>query len=237
MKWNELLKDYSHQQELCRYLRENQYLTHTEWAAAWTSHHRHYNTITSSPIEGMHKVLKDYLLTSRGDLLRVVERIGQTIRNQYNKYRKEIASSRHSVKFGHRLESMPFLPPGIHDVLTPPAIERIRKQDLLRQKEQGQRRGRHPCSGLFEKINGLPCRHTLQDVTAARLTLRLNYLYDDHWRYQREQGPSICLSPRPHHSVLEPLAAQTRGGPRRSEASARRDPGCHHRGVRSRRHG
>jgi hypothetical protein len=146
------------------------------------------------------------------------------VKSQHNKYRKELASSKHSVKFGHRLEAMPFLPSGIHNILTPPAIERIRQQDLLHQKEQRQRRGGHPCSGLFEKTNGLPCRHTLQDVRRSGSTLRLNYLYDDHWRYQREQGPSIRLPPRPHHSVLEPLTAQTRGGLRRNEASTRRDP-------------
>jgi hypothetical protein len=32
------------------------------------------------------------------------------------------------------------------------------------------------------------------------------------------------LSPRPHSSVLEPLIAQTRGGPRRNDASTRRNP-------------
>ncbi|KAL5400974.1 hypothetical protein PMIN03_011929 [Paraphaeosphaeria minitans] len=90
LKWNDLIKDYIHQQELCRYLQENQYLTRTEWAAAWTSNHRHYNTITSSPVEGMHKVLKDYLMTSRGDLLRVVERIKQIVKSQHNKYRKDL---------------------------------------------------------------------------------------------------------------------------------------------------
>lgn len=67
----------------------------------------------------MHKVLKDYLMTSRGDLLRVTERIEQMVKRQYSKYRKELAASKHSVKFGHSLESMPFLPPGIHDILTP----------------------------------------------------------------------------------------------------------------------
>jgi hypothetical protein len=230
-KWNDLLKDYSHQPELCRYLQENQYLTRTEWAAAWTSHHRHYNTITSSPVEGMHKVLKDYLMTSTGDLLRVIARIEQMVKSQYSKYAKEIASSKHRTKFQHKLESMPFLPPGIHDVLTPPAIERIRQQDLLRQKEQQQQRGGHPCSGLFEKTNGLPCRHTLQEVIAARSELRLNYLYDDHWRYQREHGPSMRSSSRPYQSILEPLTVQTRGAPRRNEASTRRDPSAFERRV------
>ena len=170
-------------------------------------------------------------MTSRGDLLRVVERIEQMVKSQHNKYRKDLASSKHSVKFEHTLEAMPFLPSGIHDILTPPAIERIRQQDLLRQQEQRQRRGCHPCSGLFEKTNGLPCRHTLQGVVAAGSTLRLNQLYDDHWRYQREQGPSVRLSPRPYYAILEPLTAQTRGGPRKNEASTRRDPSAFERRV------
>lgn len=71
-------------------------------------------------------------MTLRGDLLRVIKRIKQIIKSQYNKYRKEIASSKHSTKFQHKLELMPFLPPSIYDVLTPPVIERIRQQDLLR---------------------------------------------------------------------------------------------------------
>lgn len=79
----------------------------------------------------MHKVLKDYLMTLRGDLLRVTERIEQMVKSQYNKYMKELTSSKHSVKFGHSLESMPYLPPRIYEVLTPPAIERIRQQHLL----------------------------------------------------------------------------------------------------------
>ena len=170
-------------------------------------------------------------MTSTGDLLRVVGRIEQMVKSQYNKYRKEIASSRHSTKFQHKLDSMPFLPAGIHDVLTPPAIERIRQQDLLRQKEQKQRRGGHPCSGLFEKTNGLPCRHTLQKIITAGSTLRLNHLYDDHWRYRREQELSAFLSPRPYQSVLEPLIAQTRGAPRKNEASTRRDPSAFERPV------
>lgn len=49
----------------------------------------------------MHKALKVYLIPSRGNLLRVVRRIKQMVNSQYNKYRKEIASSRHRVKFGH----------------------------------------------------------------------------------------------------------------------------------------
>jgi hypothetical protein len=225
-----LLNDYSDQQQLCQYLRQTQHPTRREWAAAWTSHHRHYGAITTSPIEGMHKVLKDYLMTSKGDLLRVVGRIEQMVKNQYNKYRKDIASSKHSIKFKHTPASTPLLPPGLHDILTKPAIERIWKQDQLQQKEQRQLY-RQPCSGLFEKTYGLPCRHTIQELKDSGQRLSLNYPYDDHWCYQREQGPSIRLSPRPHRSIQEPLPALPRGFARRNEASTRRDPSAFERPI------
>jgi hypothetical protein len=170
-------------------------------------------------------------MTSTGDLLCVVARIKQIVESQYSKYAKEIASSKHRTEFQHKLESMPFLPPGIHDVLTPPDIERIRQQDLLRQKEQRQRRGGHPCSGLFEKTNGLPCRHRLQEAMAARSKLRLNHLYGDHLCYQRKQGCSVFSSPKPYQSVLEPPTSQTRGALRRNKASTRRDSSVFERHV------
>jgi hypothetical protein len=79
----------------------------------------------------MHKVLKEYLETSIGGLLRVIERIEQMVSSQYNKYKKIISSSKHSTKFAHSLKSMLYLPTGIHDILTPPVIEYIRQQELL----------------------------------------------------------------------------------------------------------
>ncbi len=110
--WQKLLSDYSSQPALCSYLQQNQYQTRTAWAAAWTSQYRHYGTTTTSPIEGMHSVLKRYLGSSQGDLLLVVERIMNMVENQYSQYQKDIASARHTIKFNHKPESMPFLPPG-----------------------------------------------------------------------------------------------------------------------------
>jgi hypothetical protein len=229
MKWENLLKDYKDQRQLCEYLQSNQWTTRTEWAAAWTSHHRHYGMITNSPVEGMHKVLKDYLQTSRGDLLRVVGNIEQMVQSQHNKYTKDLGSGKHSVKFRHKLESAPFLPHNLSDILTPAALEHIKQQEELRLKAQ--RAGCcHPCSGLFEKANGLPCHHTMQ--RAANSVVPLLFPYDDHWRYKRlQQGQSIDVPPRPYQTIREPHPAQTRGRPRRDEASTRRDPSAFERRV------
>lgn len=220
-KWKALQTDYAGQPSLCQYLRQHQYPIRHEWARPWTSEHRHYNTTSTSPVEGMHKVLKDYLMTSRGDLLRVVERIGHMVHNQYNKYRDQLASSRNKIKFEHRSEKMPFLPPDVYYTVTPPALDHVRKQDELRQKHLRERRSR-PCTGFFEKTNGLPCCHTLQAMKDTGSSLRMSHFNDDHWHYQRKEEHSITVPPRPNQFILEPLPIEPRAPPRRNEASTRR---------------
>lgn len=175
----------------------------------------------------MHKVLKDYLSTSQGDLLRVVERVKDMILNQYSRYQKDIASKYQNTRFNHR---MPFLPQGIHQIITPPAIEHIRKQDLLRQLDSSQRK---PCTGTFKRIYGLPCSHILQNLKEAGSPLTLSHFEDDHWRYQRQSRPliPIVLPARPNQYVLEPRTVQGRGRPRRNESSTRRDPSAFERRV------
>ena len=111
---------------------EYQYPNRQEWAATWTSQHRYYGTSSTSPLEGMHKVLKDYLMTSQGDLLRVVERIKEMVYNQYSRYQKDIATAHLSIKFQHKPAAMLFLPPRIHETITPIAIELVQQQHILR---------------------------------------------------------------------------------------------------------
>ena len=80
----------------------------------------------------MHKVLKNYLITSQEDLLRVVQRILDIVHSQYSKYQKDIATARHSIKFQHKPAAIPFLVLGIYKVITPTAIKLVRQQYLFR---------------------------------------------------------------------------------------------------------
>jgi len=87
-------------------------------------------------VEGMHKVLTDYLMSTWSDLLRVVRRIEQMVTSQYNKYRKQLVSAKHNLKFKHQpgshAVSNPRYPPHCHT----PAIDRIRELDSLRRRER-----------------------------------------------------------------------------------------------------
>jgi hypothetical protein len=222
-EWAQLFKDYASQQDLCAYLAKNKYGTREEWAKAWTSQHRHYDTVTNSPLEGMHKVLKDYLMTSRGDLLRVVERIEHWLQNQYSKYMKDVATAKLSIRFDHQPEKMPFLPSGIHDIITRPAIELVRKQDALRKKYRAEGRATN-CTGLFQRTHGLPCHHTIQDALDMGLQLRMHHFDDDHWYYRRKTGASLGMPERQYQFVRDPPTIQRRGRARKDDASTRRDP-------------
>ena len=104
------------------------------------------------------------------------------VENQYSIYQKEIATACHSVKFHHCHDLMPYLPPGIHDIITPAAIELICQQFLLYEKNRQERRTL-PCSGSFERIYGLLCRHTLGNWRNMGVHLCLDHIQDPHWFY------------------------------------------------------
>ena len=113
--------------------------------------------------------------------------------NQHSNFQKAIASAKHTIKFDHKHQHMPYLPPGIHSIATPVAIEHVRQQDLLFQKHQ--KAGYYPpCTGAFERIFGLPCYHTIRRCQDWGETLLMSYFDDDHWRYRRQEG-SIPLRP------------------------------------------
>lgn len=136
--------------------------------------------------------------------------------NQFGNYQKDIGTAKHALKFSHK--QMQYLPPGIHLMVTPAAIELVREQDLLFQKHQSEGYI-PPCTGSFTRIHGLPCYH---EICRNQQGLQFSHFNDDHWRYQRQQGQS--LPPRPYEHIREPRPAIPRGRPRRNEASTRRDP-------------
>jgi hypothetical protein len=221
-KWNRLLYDYCDQRALCDYLRECQYPTRIQWACAWTSAHRHYGTITTSPLEGMHKVLKEYLGNSSGDLLYVVERLTKMVSNQYSKYEKDITSARSRRKATHK--KFVLFPDNIFNVVSRKALDFVYEQEIKRQSDIKDGNWGFPCSGCFQNVYGLPCRHELQNLHATGSKLGLQHFEDDHWRYECRDGHSIRSPAGPHQHLQDPIPVQGRGRPRNDVTSTRRDP-------------
>ena len=140
---------------------------------------------------------------------------------QHQKYMKSLADAKHTIKFKHKPNEMPYLPPGIYATVTPKAIEHVRQQVLLFEKHR-EKGFSPPCTHSFERIYGLPCYHTINRYKEWNEKIPISDFDDDHWRYQRKTGRNI--PPRPFEHIREPLPIPGRGRPRRNKSLTRRDP-------------
>src|ERR1051326_3709408 len=173
-RWNKLMIDYEKDnRELCEYLVNNKLHKRFQFARAWTSKHRNYNTYTTSSVEGLHSVLKQYLGTSRDNLLGVVEKITQMIQSQYSTYKQNVSSDQNSRKEAHNFKRMPYLPSGIHSVVASAAIELVRQQDILR-LDKLEKRTTLACTGSFKRVYGLPCYHDIQQAIDTKRPLQMS---------------------------------------------------------------
>ena len=171
----------------------------------------------------MHKVLKDYVATSQGDLLHAVQRIHAMVTHQYSAYKKAISSAHLTVRFRHSARAMPYLPDGVHKLITPAAIEHVRQQFELEERMTAENRD-PPCSGMFKRIFGLPCRHTMRSVWRLGGKLEMRHFPDEHWHFNAQRQRSISLPPSQYQHVLNPPIIAGRGRPRQVESSTHRDP-------------
>jgi hypothetical protein len=170
----------------------------------------------------MHKVLKDYLATSRGDLLTVVGKIKEMVLNQYSRYRKDIGTAQHTIRSKQGLKVLPFLPENIHQVVTPAALDLLRKQFELH-LESVKTGKETSCTGNHSRVYGLPCWHQLRVALATESSFGLDYFEEDHWRYKRQQGPSMIVLPRPHQLIRDPVVVRDKRASKRTDGSTRRD--------------
>ena len=141
---------------------------------------------------------------------------------------KSLANLKNAIKFKHKLNEMPYLPPGIYATVIPKAIEHVRQQVLLSQKYY--KKGIYqPCTSSFKRIYGLPCYYIINYYKKWNEKIPIHYFNNDHQRYQRKTGRNIPLRPFKH--IREPLPIPGRGRPRRNESSTRQDPSAFKRPV------
>jgi hypothetical protein len=217
--WAKLLRDYSSQPSLCTYLQDYQYPLREQWAIAWTSRHRNYGTVATSAIEGKHKVLKMYLGTAQGDLRRTVDVIKGMVLNQFSTYEKDLATARFSIK--HEYTKGDLFAENIHQYITPPALNHVLEQDKLR-RENLKDNSTKPCTGRFEKIYGIPCSHTIQEILSRGSRVSVLAFKDQHWHFHRDPGPSFTATPRPNQITRNPNLPKPRG--KRLHRATIRDP-------------
>ena len=68
--WTVLSEAFSDQH--LSYLEQYQLVYREHFVKAWINQHRYYGVTTTSPLEGLHSIIKRWLATSTNDLLGVV---------------------------------------------------------------------------------------------------------------------------------------------------------------------
>ncbi|RYP32482.1 hypothetical protein DL768_011138 [Monosporascus sp. mg162] len=86
--WQRLINEFGEgQEDVVKYLEDTYFPYRYEWANCYTSSYRNYGIRTTSPVELSHKNLKSYLISNRGDLLKVAESLERMVRKMMDDYR------------------------------------------------------------------------------------------------------------------------------------------------------
>ena len=159
---------------------------------AWTNEVLHFNSLTTSRVEGGHRVLKSVLKFSTGDLMTVVERLETLLEGQYDDYTTKLEQAKMTVAFNLPKELMSDLIGRV----SPQALQKIRKQwkKVKKAELDGENETLGPCSRSFATTMGLPCSHMIQ---ACMDTPEAKLLLDDvhpHWRFKKTESSNEAFT-------------------------------------------
>ena len=151
---------------------------------AWTNEVLHFNSLTTSRVEGGHRVLKSVLKFSTGDLMTVVDRLETLLEGQYDDYTTKLEQAKMTMAFNLPRELMSDLIGRV----SPHALQKIRKQwKKVKRAELEENDTLGPCSRSFATTMGLSCSHMIQ---ACMDTPEAKLLLDDvhpHWRFKKTE--------------------------------------------------
>jgi hypothetical protein len=233
--WVAFISAYAEQQDLLTYLEQYQLTFKEHFIKAWINAYRYYGVTTTSALEGLHSIVKRWLVTSTNDLLGVVNTLKVMLDEQHSRVRNGLATAQARPPFAVQPKYLPILPAKINECITPYALAKVREQyELAKQPNFAERRREHPCTRSFKKIYGLPCCHEIANAlrVASNWTLSRHDI-DAHWYFERPQHlgpqPAIRLPSPPGVRIpliREPLVVRSSGRPRADDRdrTTRRNP-------------
>lgn len=206
--------------ELVRYCENTWLQKHTDKIVhAWVDAVPHFGHRTSSRVEGSHRVLKQYITTSSGDLFVTYKRILQFWTNQHSNWESKLAISKARVPVA--AQAPHFI--NLVGFVTTFALNRIQKEIEEMWKEKSS--AHCPDSCLYSPAWGLPCRHRLRSLVQKTpkgsevfQPIELNCIHP-HWLYDRSKSCYMQQVPggigsHPEDSVREPEVISRRRGAR-----------------------
>ena len=134
---------------------------------------RHFNSVTTSRVEGSHRVLKSYIKNGKRNLLEVVKNRNLLWKNQTTKILKESERQKLIVCDRHKIG---LLKP-VQKKLSLFALNEILKQYKKSLNEEEMKK---VCTQSFTGTLGLLCKHTITELVEEGQVLTHAYI-DSQW--------------------------------------------------------
>ena len=112
-------------------------------------------------VESAHKVLKDYIQSSQGDLLTTWRSIEQAVANQIQNIKASAA--RDQIRTPINIDRRQYHACFSRITATALRLAHNNHQKAL-QKAKARKRPLEPCTGVYTVTTGLPCAHKIEDT-------------------------------------------------------------------------
>ena len=123
--WTALIEAFSDQQELLSYLEQYQLVHREHFVKAWINQHRYYGVTTTSPLEGLHSIIKRWLAISTNDLLGVVNTLKVMLSEQHSRIRNGLSTAQARPPYKIQPRYLPILPARINESIAPYALLKV----------------------------------------------------------------------------------------------------------------
>jgi hypothetical protein len=175
---------------------------------AYINQHPHFGVTVTSPIEGYHATLKDYLQRGHGDLSGVSERLKLFWTAQQSSIQSTVAQQHLRPKHSVNIPLFAAVLQHIHTY----ALQKI----LQEQRKLPARDSPPPssCTCSIQLSMGFPCYHKIWQRRQESGVIRLEDIHP-HWYVIRPESGTYSRPTMSHPLlVLNPLPVQCRGRPR-----------------------
>lgn len=209
----------THPEDATKYVEDTWLIWKEKLVDLWVNEYSHFRIRYTSPIEGCHAMLKQYLRKSTGDLKGVFDNLIPFWPHQHRKIQNEAAIEQNQVK--HRLNKVYFQL--IQSLVYNRALFLILAECAKLHKEQEKSNNLGICTCAIKKSMGLPCFH----IVSQRLAHPGNILLEDihpFWWYNRPDAStssSIATQVRP--IILNPAVVRGKGRPKGARNKAKRN--------------
>ncbi|KAG1439492.1 hypothetical protein G6F56_012278 [Rhizopus delemar] len=186
------------------YIKDTWVENHKEkFVAAWTDEHMHFNSTSSSRVEGAHLMLKRYIKSSTGHIDTVFERIHNSITNQLQQI--DVQHARLTIIKNNVWRNVPMINK-VRTRVSGFALEIAFQQYKKLESHSGESTVPLPeCRSFLKKTMGNPFAHDMDFLRSFNFWFKLN---DFHQQWHVEYTPvfrqtSRATIPRPESPEYE----------------------------------